>query len=205
MGASCSLACHHSLPILKWLSDGIWIFFFPFHWWIPGVHLVPRSLKGCVRIHPLLPSLRVVSSALRKGHSGSIWDDGDPCVGCELEFSVWASGAAMLRGPEPAQPGPATDPCAKEAHQHWGEAMGSRPQQATPTKGLWLIYAHVYRQFVFLLFLSSVLTYLSLCHFHLFALSLFYSQCIFLHVCAASLPFNAELTIVLIWWLYWLQ
>lgn len=66
-----------------------------------------------------------------------LWDDGDPCVGCKLELCVRASGAALLRGPEPAQSvQPAPDPGAQEALQHGGQAMGPRPQQAAETKGL---------------------------------------------------------------------
>lgn len=100
------------------------------------------------------------------------------------------SGAALLCGPEPTQSvQPATDPCAQEAHQHRGQAMGPRPQQATQTKGLWLTYAHTHvththRLFPF--FLSFVLSYLSLCHLHLFALPLFYAQCIPLYVRVSS-------------------
>lgn len=72
-----------------------------------------------------------------EGALAGFWDDGNHGVGCKLELGVRAPGAALLRGPEPAQSvQPTTDPCAQEAHQHRGQAMGPRPQQAAQTKGL---------------------------------------------------------------------
>lgn len=52
-----------------------------------------------------------------------------------------ASGAAVLRGPEPAQSvQPAPDPGAQETLQHGGQAMGPSPQQAAETKGLTCVH-----------------------------------------------------------------
>lgn len=86
----------------------------------------------------LLRYLLVVSVALsREAFKDGVWDDGDPGVGCEPELGVRASGAALLRGPKPAQfVQPAADPRAEEAQQHRGQAVGPRAQQAAQTKGL---------------------------------------------------------------------
>ena len=86
----------------------------------------------------------------------------------------------------------------------WGRVRSKLLRQKV---SLWLTYAHthtchIHTQAVFPLLLSFVLSYLSLCHFHLFVLPLFYSQCILLSMCVRSLPgclsFSAEFTIVLI-------
>lgn len=65
------------------------------------------------------------------------WDDGDSGIRCELELCVQPYGAALLPGPEPAKLArTAPDSCAHEPQQHWGQAVGSRAQQAAQTKGL---------------------------------------------------------------------
>lgn len=106
--------------------------------------LITKSFRGDPYSHPLHRP-RCSSSTIGGRGIHRLWHDGDLGIGCKLELGVRASGAALLRGSESAQSvQPATDPCAQEAQQHWGQAMGPRPQQAAQTKGFWLTYVHTH-------------------------------------------------------------
>lgn len=106
--------------------------------------LITKSFRGDPYSHPLRRP-RCSSSTIGGRGIHRLWHDGDLGIGCKLELGVRASGAALLRGSESAQSvQPATDPCAQEAQQHWGQAMGPRPQQAAQTKGFWLTYVHTH-------------------------------------------------------------
>lgn len=139
--------------------------------------LITKSFRGDPYSHPLHRP-RCSSSTIGGRGIHRLWHDGDLGIGCKLELGVRASGAALLRGSESAQSvQPATDPCAQEAQQHWGQAMGPRPQQAAQTKGFWLTYVHTHtHKLWFLLFNLFFILYISLCHFHLLVLPLFYPQ-----------------------------
>lgn len=133
----------HFVSLYRWISVVEDFHFSFFGHWVPGADL--QHLICYLGTHPP-PSPHKRSSStcvLVEGENLRLWDDGDSGVGCKLELSVRAPGAALLHRPEPAQSvQPAADPCAQEAHQHRGQAMGPRPQQVAQTKGLWLTYAH---------------------------------------------------------------
>lgn len=134
-------------PFLNCISDQVFFFWCR---WIPGVTLSCTWSSDQFRLRgdpssppPRFPRRTSATCALVEGGTERLWDDGDPGIGCKLELGVWASGAALLRGPEPAQSvQPATDPRAEETLQHRGQAMGPSPQQTAQTKGLRLTHAH---------------------------------------------------------------
>lgn len=144
--------------------------------------LITKSFRGDPYSHPLHRP-RCSSSTIGGRGIHRLWHDGDLGIGCKLELGVRASGAALLRGSESAQSvQPATDPCAQEAQQHWGQAMGPRPQQAAQTKGFWLTYVHTHKLwFCSLIFFSSSIYHCvtSICWFSLsFILSSSLSVCV---------------------------
>lgn len=160
MAASAFHCCHSLLCLLKWRSDlrtswgtRLSVFLSPplesyrSHFFSSASGgAIRRRLPGDLNslaasfLLPLLflCYLLVASVALSyEAFKDGRRDDGDPGVGCEPELGVRASGAALLRGPEPAQlVQPTADARAQEAQQHRGQAVGPRAQQAAQTKGL---------------------------------------------------------------------
>lgn len=135
---------------------------------------------------PVLLSISSYSQRLRRGSSSSppptllvallrLWDDGGPGFGYKFELCLWAFGAALLRGRQPSVQ-PAADPCAEEAPQHRGQAMGARAEQAAQTKGLQLMHTHACHRHTWALFCPChPLLHSSLSLFHLFALPVFHT------------------------------
>lgn len=195
---------HHSLRFLSiWVSEYQLLEFFSF--FAALLHLVQWSVRGYVGIHP--PS----SSSLLKGHLQAFGmteimvsdvNLNSVCERLEQHCCVDQNQHNLSSQPQT----PVLKRHTNTGAKLWGRVRSKLLRQKVSS---WHMHTHVtYTCKLFPLFyhLCSSIYH---CHFHLFVLPFFYAQCSSPCVLTLSLPgclsFSAQLTIVLIWWVDWLQ